>query len=1048
MLPAHRLMAAHVALVGAITGLYMTVPDLLTPLWAVIGLAGAAAVLTGVHLHRPAHRWPWWVLAAGLLAFAAGDTYYNVQEAYFAASNPFPSPADACYLAVYPLFAAGLFGLVRYRWVGHDLPSLLDALIITAGLALPVWVYLVQPLARLEGLTWQQRAISIAYPLGDILVLALLVRLLAPSPGSGPNRAVQLLVLGTLTLLCFDIAYGILQLNDTWQTGTLLDSGWIVFYTAWGLAALHPSMAELTASDSQPQSLLPPWRRLLLLTAATLIPPAILVYEERAGHVRDAAVLGPFSAVLFLLVILRLAVMVAAHRKAVAREQALRTAAASLVAAFWPEEIARTCDTAIATLFGPKTPHVAMLLSARDAQDLYERLARSPIWIDGRPVTDRAEPSSNKSPDPALHRTLLLPITVLGPEIAARLGGLPTTLVCPMVQPDRPAGGELPGALMAAGPQRQLAEMRGSLEILASEAGLATERIALRREIIRTESEAYFRTLVRNATDVILIVNDDATVRYATPSAQAVFGSSVELTGRHLPELLDPQDRDRVIRTLTTLRNSGRQEAHDHWWVVREGARIEVEVRCRDLRQDRTVGGLVVTLRDVTEQRQLEHELTQRAFHDSLTGLPNRTLLLERTERALLRSRRESTITCLLFIDLDDFKIVNDTLGHSVGDRLLCAVGQRLSWTLRRTDTAARLGGDEFAVLMEDAKQPLDAELLAAQVIQALNRPFQLADESVSISASVGVATARDSPNAEELLALADLALYAAKASGKRQWRRYQPQQRARVLARHDLQARLNSAIAQQEFTLRYQPVVDIPAGEVVGFEALARWPRLGSEPVPPGQFIPLAEETGHISALGTWVLHHATADIARLQHHARRTGPPYLSVNVSARQWRDTGFLDEVCRALDTAGLAPGTLQLELTESVLMQRTEQIDTLIGTLKDLGVRIAVDDFGTGYSSLRYLRDFPIDVLKIDKSFIDEVPQDPRQVALVEGIIHLADTLGLQVIAEGIENQQQWELLADIGCGYGQGYLFARPMTVEQGEAVLQQHGGVRPSPRA
>ncbi|WP_306801468.1 bifunctional diguanylate cyclase/phosphodiesterase [Streptomyces sp. T12] len=1047
LLLAHRLMAAHIALVGALTGLYMTIPDLRTPLWAVIGLAGAAAVVVGVHLHRPAHRWPWWVLAAGLLAFAAGDTYYNVQEAYFAATNPFPSPADACYLAVYPLFAAGLFGLVRYRWVDHDLPSLLDALIITAGLALPVWVYLVQPLARLEGLTWEQRAISIAYPLGDILVLALLARLLAPSPVSGSNRAVQLLVLGTLTLLCFDIAYGILQLNGTWQAGTVLDSGWIVFYTAWGLAALHPSMAELTASESQPQSLLPPWRRLVLLTAATLIPPTVLVYEELAGRVRDAAVLGAFSSVMFLLVILRLAVMVVAHRKAMAREQALRTAAASLVAAFWPEEIARTCDTAVATLFGPKARHVAMLLSARDAQNLYTRLARSPVRIGGRWITDRAVPSGDGPADPVRHHTLVLPSDVLGPVIAARLGDLPTALVCPMVQRDRPGGGELRGALVAAGPDRQLAEIRGSLEILASHAGLATERVTLRREIIRTESEAYFRTLVHNATDVILIVNDDATVRYATPSAQAVFGSGVELPGRQLPELLDPRDRDRVTRTLTALLNSGRQEAHDHWWVARGTRRIEVEARCRDLRQDRTVGGLVVTLRDVTEQRQLEHELTQRAFHDSLTGLPNRTLLLERTERALLRSRRESTITCLLFIDLDDFKIVNDTLGHSVGDRLLRAVGERLSGTLRRTDTAARLGGDEFAVLMEDAKQPLDAELLAAQVIQTLNRQFQLADESVSISASVGVATARDSADAEELLALADLALYAAKASGKRQWRRFQPQQRARVMERQDLQARLNSAIAHQEFTLRYQPVVDITANEVVGFEALARWPRMGGDPVPPGQFIPLAEETGHISELGTWVLHHATADIARLQHRAGLARAPYLSVNVSARQWRDTGFLHEVCGALDTAALVPGTLLLELTESVLMQRTEQIDTLIRALKDLGVRIAVDDFGTGYSSLRYLRDFPIDVLKIDKTFIDDVPQDPRQVALVEGIIRLADTLGLQVIAEGIEKQQQWELLADIGCRYGQGYLFARPMTVEQSEAVLQQHGGVRPSPQ-
>jgi EAL domain-containing protein (putative c-di-GMP-specific phosphodiesterase class I) len=267
-----------------------------------------------------------------------------------------------------------------------------------------------------------------------------------------------------------------------------------------------------------------------------------------------------------------------------------------------------------------------------------------------------------------------------------------------------------------------------------------------------------------------------------------------------------------------------------------------------------------------------------------------------------------------------------------------------------------------------------------------------------------------------------------------------------RVVERHELQVRLDRAVSEEQFGVRYQPVVDIASGAVVGFEALVRWPELGPDPVPPGQFIPLAEETGHISALGAWVLRRATADLARLQHRTPGFEPPYLSVNVSARQWRDTSFVDEVCTALDTTGLAAGTLQVELTESVLMRRTEQIDAQIRSLKDRQVRIAVDDFGTGFSSLRYLRDFPIDVLKIDKSFIDGIPQDPQQVALVEGIVRLAGTLGLQVIAEGIEEEPQRELLAGLGCRYGQGFLFARPMTLEQGEAVLRRRNeGRRPA---
>ncbi|WP_030325698.1 aminotransferase class I/II-fold pyridoxal phosphate-dependent enzyme [Streptomyces sp. NRRL B-3229] len=1003
-------MAAHVAVVAVATLVYMTVPAALSPLWAVIGLAGVGAVLVGVRLHRPAHRWPWWTLAAGLLTFIAGDTYYNVMEQYFHVSNPFPSPSDALYLTTYPLFAIGLSGLIRYRWAGHDLPSLLDALIVTAGLALPVWVYLVQPLTEVDGLTWQQRAISIAYPLGDVLVLALLARLLAPSPVDGPNRSVQLLVVGTATLLVFDIAYGILQLNSMWQAGTVLDAGWIVFYTAWGLAALHPSMASLTAAVPQQQAPLPPPHRMVMLGAATLIAPAILLYEAVTRSPHHTAVIAAFSAALFLLVILRLAGMVVVHRGAVARELALRQAAGSLVAAVRQRDVVRSCETAVDMLLGPEVDHRTLVLSARQAAPLLPHQAR------------RVAPAE------------------LGADIAAHLDGLPAVQVCPMTSPDRPAGQD-PGVLLVAGPPAALTETHGSLEILASHAGLAMERVLLRQEVIRQESEAYFRTLVRHTSDVILILEDDDTIRYSSPSAAAVFGTT-DLVGTSLPDLVDPRDRARAVRELTAVRDHGPKGSHDHWWVRQRAGRVEVEVRCSDFRDERTVAGLVVTLRDVTEQRRLEHELTQRAFHDALTGLPNRTLLLERIERALLRGRRESSLTCLLFIDLDDFKLVNDTMGHSAGDRLLVAVGNRLTRTLRRTDTAARLGGDEFAVLMEDAREPLDAELLAAQVVETLTRPFVLGDESVSVSASVGVATARDSSDAEELLGHADLALYAAKAAGKRQWRRFLPMLRARMVERHDLQSRLARAVAAQEFALRYQPVVDIDGGQVVGFEALVRWPRPPDRPVSPQQFITLAEETGHIAPLGSWVLENAVGDIAGLQQLSGTAAPPYVSVNVSARQFRDAGFLDQVGRALRTPGLAPGSLQLELTETVLLRRDAQIQAVLGSLKDLGVHIAVDDFGTGFSSLRYLRDFPIDVLKIDKTFIDDITRDARQVALVEGIVRIADTLGLQVIAEGIEEPAQRDMLARLGCRFGQGFLFARPMTVAESERTLRQGGGL------
>ncbi|MDV9188796.1 aminotransferase class I/II-fold pyridoxal phosphate-dependent enzyme [Streptomyces sp. SR27] len=646
-------------------------------------------------------------------------------------------------------------------------------------------------------------------------------------------------------------------------------------------------------------------------------------------------------------------------------------------------------------------------------------------------------------PGPAWHEavadgTRLVPVNRLDPAVAAEVAPEPYALLCPL-RLQAPAGPEpLLGVLVVAGPEKKLAEISGPAQSLASQAALALERFALSEEVNRRTSEAYFRTLVHNTSDVILIVDDDDTVRYASPSAETTFGRSL-LPGTPLTDLIAPADVPAALRVLADARSRSAVDARDDWKLLHGGsADLEVEVRCSNLRDERTVHGLVLTLRDVTEQRKLERELTHRAFHDSLTGLPNRVLLLERVERALLRGRRESTLTCMLFVDLDDFKVVNDTMGHSVGDELLVAVARRLTSVLRLTDTAARLGGDEFAVLIEGAREPRDAEALAAEIVHTLSQPFHLTDGAVSVSTSVGIATVLDSAHAEELLGHADLALYAAKAAGKKRWRLFHPEFHSRLVARHELQAGMETAIADHAFALRYQPIVEVSGGAPAGLEALIRWPHARRGLVPPDQFIALAEESGHIMPLGAWVLEHAALDIARWQRARPGKAPLYASVNVSARQFRDPGFLEGVRRTLRSSGLAPGSLVLELTESVLMRRDAQIRTTMAALKDLGVSIAIDDFGTGFSSLSYLREFPIDVLKVDKSFIDDITTDPQQVALVEGIVRIADVLGLQVVAEGIEHEEQRALLAEMGCRYGQGFLFARPMTAHQAESYLHR----------
>jgi EAL domain-containing protein (putative c-di-GMP-specific phosphodiesterase class I) len=356
---------------------------------------------------------------------------------------------------------------------------------------------------------------------------------------------------------------------------------------------------------------------------------------------------------------------------------------------------------------------------------------------------------------------------------------------------------------------------------------------------------------------------------------------------------------------------------------------------------------------------------------------------------------------------------------------------------LRDSDMAARLGGDEFAVLVEGVADSAAVDAFAERIVTAFVEPFALAGGSVLSTATVGVATTQDSTDVDELLRHADLALYAAKAAGKRQWRRYQPILSAGMVRRREVRAALEDAVKNSEFSLVYQPIVDLTTGQVAGFESLVRWRHAQWGMMQPDQFIELAEETGHIVPLGSWVLGQAAADVSQWARRIARPAPLYVSVNVSARQFRDPGFVDGVRRVLAESGLAPSALMLELTESVLIRRDERIHADLSELKAIGVQLAIDDFGTGYSSLSYLRELPFDVLKIDKSFIEGIGTSQQRLALVEGIISIAGTLHLSVIAEGIEAELQRELLVSMGCQYGQGYLLAMPVEAAHAEVLIR-----------
>ncbi|HEX3214488.1 MAG TPA: EAL domain-containing protein, partial [Actinomycetota bacterium] len=458
----------------------------------------------------------------------------------------------------------------------------------------------------------------------------------------------------------------------------------------------------------------------------------------------------------------------------------------------------------------------------------------------------------------------------------------------------------------------------------------------------------------------------------------------------------------------------------------RDGTWLHSETVAANLLEDANVRGLVLNTRDVSDRKELEAQLVHQAFHDGLTGLANRTLFTERVEHALARKGQGDL--AVLFIDLDDFKHVNDSLGHAAGDQLLVAAARRLQGCLRPTDVAARLGGDEFAVLLERVTDTDGAATVAGRVLDTLHQPFGLNGRTIPIKASLGVATGQPGiDEADELLRNADVAMYAAKAGGKDRYELFRPDMHEDMLQRLELEAELRHVADRDQLVLHYQPIIELVSGRITRVEALVRWDHPAKGLLPPSAFIPLAEEQGLIGPIGNWVLLQACLQARRWQDQFPDAPPLSVHVNLSGRQLEEQSLVGEVVRALETSRLSPRQLTLEITESVLVSDVEAMSARLRELKGLGVLLAIDDFGTGYSSLSYLRRFPIDMLKIDKAFVDGIGQGREDTALAHAIVKLSHTLQLHTVAEGIEQPDQASHLAALGCQDGQGYLFARPL---------------------
>jgi diguanylate cyclase len=733
-------------------------------LYQIPGMMAAVAIVAGVIVHRPIESRPWLVLAAGLALSSAGDWTWVILDKVHGL-EPFPSVADVFYLAGMGLVAAALLWLVHGRVPGGDRAGWLDALIVSVGVGMVSWIFLMAPIVADSSQSLAEIGVALAYPMLDILLLGVMVRLLLAPGRHVPS--LRFLIAAVIAFLLADFPYAALVLAGTYQTGQLVDGGWLLGAAFWGVAALHPSMRYVADPVEASEIRFSAWR-LLLLAGASLMAPAVLVIQGIRGTPIDIPVIATGCIVLFLLVIARL-------------------------------------------------------------------------------------------------------------------------------------------------------------------------------------------------------------------------------------------------------------------------------------------GGVVSDLRATLQQRKvLEAELERRALHDPLTGLANRVLFRDRLQHALARRGQQVAV---LFLDIDDFKTVNDTAGHGAGDAVLISVAETLRRTVRPADTVARLGGDEFAVLMDDSPDIYAAGLVAGRLIEALAVPAAVAGASRTVGASIGISLGSgESSNAADLMRDADIAMYVAKGKGKGRFTVFEADTHEAVVRGLELRGDMERAIEEKQFELYYQPVVHLASGAAVGVETLVRWRHPTRGLLQPVDFIPLAETTGAIVPLGKWILEQACREASRWAGvtDGGKDGAGadrFMGVNLSALQLVQPGFADMVAGVLASSGFPAGRLLFELTETTRLDQ-EAGSANLAQLEAMGIRLAIDDFGTGWASFSQLSRIPFDIVKIDRSFVAQLSTGSRAELLISGIVDMARRLGISVIAEGIEDEAQRVRLQKLGCTYGQGFHLARPMPLAKLRRYLNPAPVRKVRPRA
>ncbi len=1108
-----------------------------------MALVAAPAILRAVATYRPQHRSPWFGMAAAIALFLAGAIVHEVELALAGGVEHSPSLGDVIDALGYGAAILSVHRLARLRSNRRDPTNLLDAVIVVGGVGVVVWVVLLVPYLRDDSFPLGARIVDLGFSLLS-LTLAVATARIAIGPGAR-NRSYYMLAGAVFSAFAVDLWVSLDRATHepVWGQGTLPLLFPALGFAGLAAAALDRSMVDLTTETTVPVGRMTN-RRLALMTAAVLVPPAVLLVDAPLGELSTAVVIVSWL-VLSTLMMVRVAGLVRARERAGHVEAVLRRAAASLVSATDTSEMHTSAMAAMRELAGSSTPVVSTSVVVRndggwvivadadggsawlDPEELDRVLGdgvtQPVVLADGHsgragtkvvvaPLVSKGQLRGalvlvvNASLDQlvvdafealAADVSLALETATLTADLhrrrserrfralienssdivivvdngrvsfvspaAERLlghGDLVTEspdLIALLYPDDRPAllelvdearrTGDPAGPIElrlfdAAGQPRwfeaTVAELRGDAEVAGTvfNAREITDRVAAREELER--SEARFRSLAQHSSDIVAVLDDSGSVSYISPSSAHVLGYPPEdLLGDGLQSVVHEDDRSVLGGQLPMLASSGRSSRTTELRVTAaDGGEKTLELTVTDLRDEPSVVGIVLNAHDITDRKALERDLRHRTLHDDLTGIGNRVLFRERVEHALSRRSDNGTTSAVCFVDLDDFKTVNDGLGHDVGDEVLSIVAHRLTNFLRAGDTAARLGGDEFALLLERTDHETALEI-TDRVLVALRDPVEIAGRTIVIGASIGVAFADDSVSTTEVvLRNADVAMYHAKRGGKGTVHVFDEAMYLSAFERLELKGDLENALGRDELHLEYQPLISLASSTIVGFEALLRWHHPLRGRVSPAAFIPIAEQTGAIVPIGGWVLREALAQLRRWQDRPGGAGLG-MNVNLSPRQLVEPGIVDDVRDALRTTGVDATSVTLELTEGIPLDSGPSREHLL-ELRALGVGIAADDFGAGFASYAALQQLPFTSVKVDRTLIEGLDQDDtgKARAQVRSIISMAHATGLHAVAEGIERPGQRSILVELGCDLGQGYLLGSPAPADAMESVL------------